>query len=268
MTKIKYGMPQLLDIQEIERNIQLCEKLGLNFIELNTNLPTCQPDRINVKYLNRLKKQYGVEFTIDLPEDIDLGHFNRREREAYLKIVEESIGIADRLGVKFLNLKMNSGVHFAIPNDEIELYDAYKKEYLANIKACREAIELFLGGTGVMLSIQNTGILNRPHIQEAVEMLLESHRFCLTWDLNQDYCHCGVDHSFILKHINRVKYVHLDDTILANQNLSSFNEEIIDEAFHLLRENKPTILIEVRTQGALIDSVARLKEKIIQQFRY
>ena len=35
MTKIKYGMPQLLDIQEIERNIQLCEKLGLNFIELN-----------------------------------------------------------------------------------------------------------------------------------------------------------------------------------------------------------------------------------------
>lgn len=266
MTKIKYGMPQLLDIQEIESNIQLCEKLGLNFIELNTNLPDCQPDRINVRYLNLLKKQYGVEFTIDLPENIDLGHFNRREREAYLKIVEESIGIADRLGVKILNLQMNPGVHFTIPNDEIELYEAYKKEYLANIKACKEAIDLFLGGTDVMLSIQNTGILNRPHIQEAVEILLESHRFCLTWDLNNDYCHSCIDHSFILKHIDRVKYVHLYDTVLADQNLSLLNEEVINEVFHLVRANKPTILIEVRTQEALIQSVAKLKEKILQKF--
>ena len=89
MRGIKYGMPQLLELKDIEENIQFCEKIGLNFIELNANLPICQPDRINVRYLNRLKMQYGVEFTIHLPEELDLGHFNRREREAYLKIIEE-----------------------------------------------------------------------------------------------------------------------------------------------------------------------------------
>ena len=76
MRGIKYGMPQLLELKDIEENIQFCEKIGLNFIELNANLPICQPDRINVRYLNRLKMQYGVEFTIHLPEELDLGHFN------------------------------------------------------------------------------------------------------------------------------------------------------------------------------------------------
>ena len=35
MRGIKYGMPQLLELKDIEENIQFCEKIGLNFIELN-----------------------------------------------------------------------------------------------------------------------------------------------------------------------------------------------------------------------------------------
>ena len=263
MRGIKYGMPQLLELKDIEENIQFCEKIGLNFIELNANLPICQPDRINVRYLNRLKMQYGVEFTIHLPEELDLGHFNRREREAYLKIIEESIGIADRLGIKILNLHMNPGIHFTMPEQTVELYETYKQDYLENIKSCKEAINLFLGGTGVMIAIENTGIFDRPHIREAVEILLQSDRFCLTWDVGHDYCHKDCDHEFILKHIDRVKHIHMHDAKGTHDHLPLFSGEIdLDEVFNLVKGNNPMILLEVKTKEALIHSVAKLKEKI------
>lgn len=265
MGQIKYGMPQLLELKDIEENVHLCEKLGLDFVELNANLPTCQPDRLNVRYLNRLKLQYGVNFTIHLPEDIDLGHFNRRERAAYLKIIEESIGVADRLGIKVLNLHMNTGIHFTLPEQTVELYEAYKKEYLDNIKACKEAIDLYLGGTGIKIAIENTGILNRPHIQEAVEILLKGDRFCLTWDVGHDYCHPGCDQPFIINHIDKVKHVHLHDAIEQKDHLPLYTGAIdLDEKLQLVEKNNPTVVIEVKTKEALIHSVARLKEKLIQ----
>ena len=67
---------------------------------------------INVQNLNRLKQQYGIACTIHLPEDLDLGHFNRHVREAHLKVLEEAIGVADRLGCKILNMHMNPGMEF------------------------------------------------------------------------------------------------------------------------------------------------------------
>ena len=91
---ISYGMPQLIELNQIEENVQLCSQLGLDFIELNCNLPFCQPETMNVQYLNLLKSQYTIPFTLHLPETIlDLGHFNWHVREAHL-MIEEAIGVA------------------------------------------------------------------------------------------------------------------------------------------------------------------------------
>ena len=55
-------------------------------------------------------------------------------REAHLKVLEEAIGVADRLGCKILNIHMNPGVHFTLPTEKIELYGKYQQQYLSNIK--------------------------------------------------------------------------------------------------------------------------------------
>ena len=87
MQRVSYGMPQLIELNSVEENVRLCSQLGLDFIELNCNLPSCQPETMNVHYLNLLKDQYGIKFTLHLPEDLDLGHFNRHLREAHLNVL-------------------------------------------------------------------------------------------------------------------------------------------------------------------------------------
>ena len=35
MINLSYGMPQLMDVDGMEENFQLCKELGLDFVELN-----------------------------------------------------------------------------------------------------------------------------------------------------------------------------------------------------------------------------------------
>ncbi len=261
MEDLKYGMPQLLELQGIEENVKLCSDLGLDFVELNLNLPNCQPDIFNVQYLNLLQTTYNVGFTLHLPEDLDIGHFNRHIREANLKIIEESIGVADRLGIKVLNLHLNKGVHFTLPDKKVELYESYKSVYLENVRASKEAIEEYLEGTSVLIAIENTGLLNRGYIQEAMEILLENERFILTWDIGHDYLYKQVDTSFVLNHLERVKHVHLHDAKLNNDHLQlNLGEVNWKEKLKLVKANAPTVVIEVKTKEALIKSVTELKQ--------
>ncbi|WP_259473503.1 hypothetical protein [Clostridium estertheticum] len=39
MKKIDFGMPTLIETNSIESCVKLCKELGLDFIELNMNLP-------------------------------------------------------------------------------------------------------------------------------------------------------------------------------------------------------------------------------------
>lgn len=262
MINLSYGMPQLMDVDGMEENFQLCKELGLDFVELNCNLPMCQPETMNVQYLNRLKQQYGVSCTIRLPEDLDLGHFNRRVREAHLKVLEEAIGVADRLGCKILNIHMNSGMEFKTPEGEIALYEKYESKYLDNIRASLELVDIWLGGTGVQIAIENTGVLDRRYIQKAVNELLKSGRFCLTFDVGHDYIACHKDQPFILNHRALIKHLHLHDATLERDHQPLYTGDVkIDEGLKLALENKTGVLIEVKTKSALETSVAKLKEK-------
>ncbi len=264
MQRVIYGMPQLIELDRIEENVQLCSQLGLDFIELNCNLPSYQPEIMNVQYLNLLKAQYGVTFTLHLPEDLDLGHFNRHVREAYLKVLEEAIGVADRLGSKILNIHMNPGIHFTLPTEKVELYHKYQQLYLSNIRSSIEQIDIWLGGTGVSIAIENTGLLNRPYMQMAVSELLGSGRFCLTWDVGHDYTSNHSDREFILNHCSDIKHMHLHDAKNNKDHLELYSGEIdLKEKLDIATQNHASVLIEVKTKEALIQSVAHLKDKHI-----
>ena len=43
---MQYGMPSLIECAGIEENVRLCRTFGLDFIELNMNLPMFQPDEL------------------------------------------------------------------------------------------------------------------------------------------------------------------------------------------------------------------------------
>ena len=58
---MQWGMPTLVEFGGIEENIDLCRRLGLDFIELNMNLPMFQPDA-----LERLPVCEDIFYTIHL----------------------------------------------------------------------------------------------------------------------------------------------------------------------------------------------------------
>ena len=58
---MQFGMPTLIENDTVEQNAALCRQFGLDFVELNTNLPICQLEH-GTTSLRRIAEQYGIAF--------------------------------------------------------------------------------------------------------------------------------------------------------------------------------------------------------------
>ena len=67
-----YGMPTLIELENLEENCALCHELGLDFVEINMNFPEFQSEFFAVEKYASLKEKYGIYFTIHLPENLDV----------------------------------------------------------------------------------------------------------------------------------------------------------------------------------------------------
>ena len=66
---VDLGMPTLLEAAGAEESAALCAELGLQFVELNMNLPEyADPAHMDREKLCALRVKYGVYFTLHLVE--------------------------------------------------------------------------------------------------------------------------------------------------------------------------------------------------------
>ena len=110
MLKINFGMPTLIEASSLEECVKLCTELGLDFIELNMNMPQYQLPKIDVDYFKNIADKYGIYYTIHLDENLNVSDFNPYVAEAYTKTVADTIEIAKQLGVRVVNMHMARGV--------------------------------------------------------------------------------------------------------------------------------------------------------------
>lgn len=122
---MKLGMPTLVEYARLEDNLELCRRLGLEFVEINMNLPVCNPEVTGAAELLRLKREYGVELTIHLPEELDLGSIHGAMRQGHVQRCKEAIDWASGAEIEILNLHLNPGVYFTLPDRKIWIYDAH-----------------------------------------------------------------------------------------------------------------------------------------------
>ena len=54
MKDLIFGMPSLIELDTLQAQIDLCQSLNLNFIELNMNLPQFQPESLSSSSLRAL----------------------------------------------------------------------------------------------------------------------------------------------------------------------------------------------------------------------
>ena len=115
MQKLVVGMPTLIELSNIEECVSVCRELGLQFVEINMNLPQFQIDRIDFPSLKKAHDS-GVFFTFHLDENFNVADFNKEISQGYLRTIKLTIEAAKTLDVSVINMHMAEGVHFKLPN--------------------------------------------------------------------------------------------------------------------------------------------------------
>ena len=207
---IHMGMPTLIEAPSPKASIDLCHRLGLQFIELNMNLPQFQLDKLDVDELKVLSKGDHPYFTIHLDENLNVADFNTAVAQAYLNTVLDTIQLAKHLQTPVLNMHLSKGVYFTLPDRKIFLFQEYKERYLDRIRFFRDACDHAVGNDPLLICIENTNGFTGFQ-KEAMEALLESPIFALTYDTGHDHCIGGTDGPFIRAHASNLRHMHLHD---------------------------------------------------------
>lgn len=256
-----YGMPTLIEYGTIEENLALCQKLGLDFIELNMNLPQYQTRalREDLEYYRRLSEQTGVFFTLHLDENLNFADFNPLVREAYCRTAAEAIQTAKSLDMPVINLHMPTGVHFTLPEKKVYLFASCHSEYMAAVRDFRHMCEREVGDAPVKICVENTDGY-RDFQKEAVEALLEAPCFALTWDIGHSHAAGDVDEPFLSAHRDRLAHFHLHDAKGKNNHLALGTGEIdLPARLRIAEACCCRCVIETKTAASLEQSVQYLK---------
>lgn len=256
-----FGMPTLIEINELEDTMKLAKELGLDFVELNMNLPQYQTEELaDTEHFLRLRDKYRIGYTIHLDENLNVCDFNRAVAQAYTDTVKKAIEAAKEIQAPILNMHMNHGVYFTLPDRKVQLFEKYKDEYMDSWKRFRAMCEETIGGADIMICIENTEGY-REYEKEAIEYLLESKVFGLTWDIGHSHFADNIDEVFLMDHENRLRHFHIHDAAGKKNHLTLGTGEIdLEQRLKIAREHACRCVVETKTVEALRQSVAWLKE--------
>ena len=257
---MRLGMPALLEHESLAEGAALCRELGLDFMELNLNLPQYQPGRVDTAEIRRVGEEYSIEYSLHLDENLSLFEFNPMVAQAWRETLFSNITLAKEIGANTLNMHFNRGVVFTLPTRKIYVFEKYLPEYLAGLRNVRDLCEREIGDSGIRICIENTnGWL--PWQVAALDVLMESPVFGLTLDVGHDHCTGGGDLDVILARAGKLCHMHLHDAIRPGRDHQALGTGELDISHRLVLAEKQdcSVVIEVKTADALTDSVRWLK---------
>ena len=270
---MQFGMSTLIENRTLEDNIALCSRLGLQFIELNMNFPEYQLEHLErTEHLLKLAEQAGIYYTVHLDENLNIADFNQLVSDAYLETVRRTIAAAekllplrDRFGDRsqpmVLNMHMNHGIHITLPDRKVQMYERDFDVYMRSFAAFRSLCEEWIGSSDVMIAVENTDGF-RSYEKKAIEYLLESPKFGLTWDIGHSKAIREADVPFLLDHREHLIHFHIHDgTELPPRNHLALGDGEIDiaERLRLAGERNARCVLETKTVEALERSVQWLR---------
>ena len=205
------GMPSLIELAGLDECCELAKKLKLDFVELNMNMPSFRAEALNAKELTEAKMRYGIYFTVHLDENLNPFDFNRKVSEAYSDTLKDTVALAKEAEIPLLNMHLAEGVYFTMPDEKIYLYDRYENVYLDSVRAFRDDFAKEARDSGVTIAVENTNGY-RAFQQKAIDILLESEVFALTYDIGHGACAGYADEKFITERRTRLKHFHVHDS--------------------------------------------------------
>lgn len=259
---MNFGMPTMVEMQSVEHGAGICRELRLQFLELNINFPQYLLTELNVEELKRISEEYGIFYTLHLDDEMSIADFNPYVAEGYCKTVYDAIAFAKKLGIGKLNMHMSRGAKYTLPDRVIYFFEAYQEQYFQRIRAFRDACEAAIGDSGILICVENTaGFLDFQ--RKAVEVLLESPVFALTFDIGHNYCSGNMDEDWILAHADRLQHFHIHDAKEGKKDHRTLGTGELDVARYLEIAEKLncTVVVETKTVDSLGASMAWIRGK-------
>ena len=277
---ICFGMPTLIENRTLRDNVDLCSRLGLRFIELNMNSPEYQLEELEkTDILLEAAESAGIFYTIHLDENLNIADFNSLVTDAYLETVRRTVEAAkkllplrDRFGSPeqplTVNMHMHHGIYITLPDRKVQMYDRDFDTYMRSFTAFRSLCEEWIGNSEILIAVENTDGF-RGYEKKAIEYLLESPKFGLTWDIGHSKAVGETDVPFLLEHRDRLVHFHIHDgTETPPKNHLALGDGKIDLAdrLRLAQERDARCVLETKTVDALKRSVRWLHENAPRAF--
>lgn len=256
---MQYGMPTLIELNGLEENMKFCKSLGLDFVELNMNVPDYQIEALESMNIRSLKEKYGVEMTMHLPENFYFADFNESMRGAAYAVFDKVASFAIENDIKILNMHMHVGTFFKMPHKKIYLQEAYLETYLNHVRAFVNKIDACLKGTDIRVCVENACDFHHDFIQAGLDELLKSDHVFLTWDTGHNAKGKYKDQVVLFGKANRIGHVHLHDCAFGSDHLPLGTGEIcIDSVMNKLSEVCQSIVLEAKTIEGVRKSMIHL----------
>lgn len=259
---LNFGIPTLIESPDMKDCAKLCNELGLQFVELNMNLPQYEPDVIDISRVRRVARDYDIFYTLHLDENLNPWDFNGHVQEAYTRTVLDCIHVAQKLDISVLNMHLVYGVYFTLPDKRVYLFDVFRSHYLDTVRAFRDKCESAIGNSGVKILIENCA--GYPKYQQAaLDVLLESPAFGLTLDIGHNHGSEYMDEPFITERIDRLAHMHIHDAIGKRDHMVLGEGDIdLQKYFSMAKSHVETAVIETKTVESLRKSIPWMRENI------
>ena len=259
---MKLGMPTMVQMQSIREGAALCRELGLEFLELNINFPQFTLDMLDVEELKQIQQEFGIEYSLHLDDEMSIADFNPYVADGYCRTVYDAIELSKKLSIRKLNMHMSRGAKYTLPDRVIYFFQAYEEDYLERIRRFRDACTEAVGDSDIKICVENTaGFLDFQ--RRAVDALLESPAFALTFDIGHNYCAKNMDEDWILSHGSRLTHMHIHDACDGTKDHRTLGTGELDimKYMTIAKEHDCTVVLETKTFEALRESVAWLNSR-------
>lgn len=270
---MQFGMPTLIENRTLAENIALCKKLGLQFIELNMNFPEYQLEQLERgEALQDAADADGIYYTIHLDENLNIADFNPLVSAAYLETVRRTIEAAKKLlclrdwhgdpsQPLILNMHMNPGIYITLPDRKVQMYERDFDTYMESYATFRSLCEEWIGGADIVIAIENTDGFH-AYEKKAIEYLLQSPKFGLTWDIGHSKAKGEMDVPFLICHQSKLLHFHIHDGMeTPPRNHLALGDGEIDlrERLRFAESRNGRCVLETKTVAALEQSAEWLR---------
>lgn len=252
---MQIGMQVLTEHNDIREDISLCRALGLDFVELNANLPRCMLSRLCPADVRALADANGIGLTYHVAEDCDPFHFNPLVAAAWQDTLRAELSVARELGVPVITMHYPAGVYFTLPERRLYLYGRESALHAGALDALRQLCAEASDGQ-VLCCVENTNGY-QPFQREGIDRLLADPVFGLTWDVGHDYSAGNADQPFLMERADRIRHMHLHDAGPRGNHLAA-GDGVLDLGSMLTfaREHGCRVVLEIKTADALSRSVS------------